>query len=78
MGVIILLLIAGSVVEQLCGTTAAIRYVYAAPWTIVLWLCAAVSGMTLLLRTQWQQWGTILLHMAFVVILGGALVRFSC
>ncbi|MBR1480788.1 MAG: cytochrome c biogenesis protein CcsA [Paludibacteraceae bacterium] len=74
MGVIILLLIAGSVVEQLCGTTAAIRYVYAAPWTIVLWFGAALSGMTLLLRTQWRQWGTILLHMAFVVILGGALV----
>ncbi|MBQ8101071.1 MAG: cytochrome c biogenesis protein CcsA [Paludibacteraceae bacterium] len=74
MGVIILLLIAGSVVEQLFGTDAAVRYVYTAPWTIVLWTGAALSGMAYLLTERvYKQWVTALLHFSFVVILGGAL-----
>ncbi len=78
MGVIILLLIAGSAVEQIYGTAVAIRYVYAAPWTIVLWALAAISGMVYLVSCFKSRLNaslfTFLLHFSFVVILGGAMV----
>ncbi len=75
MGVIILLLIAGSIVEQFCGTAAAVKYVYTAPWTICLWGAAAVSAMIYMSSVRmYRQVITCLLHFSFVVILGGALV----
>ena len=78
MGVIILLLIAGSVVEHIYGTAFAVRYVYTAPWTIALWTLATVSGLAYLVtifRTKgWENLFTFLLHFSFVVILAGAMI----
>lgn len=76
MGVIILLLIAGSVVEQIYGTAFAVQYIYTAPWTIALWMLAAVSGLAYICSTpMWkQQIVTFVLHFSFVIILGGAMV----
>lgn len=39
-GLVVLLLITGSVIEQIYGTEHAMKYVYTAPWTIILWLLA--------------------------------------
>lgn len=75
MGIVILLLIAGSVVEQICDTDVAVRYVYTAPWTIVLWATAALSATAYMLSVRmYKQLMTCLLHFSFVVILGGALI----
>ena len=74
MGVIILLLIAGSIVEQFYGTAVAIKYVYTAPYTIALWALATIGGITQLVKTELKQWATILLHFSFVVILAGSLL----
>ena len=76
MGAIILLLIAGSVVEQIYGTVPATHYVYAAPWTIALWAMAAISGIVYLCTTPMprEQFITFLLHFSFVVILAGAMI----
>ena len=74
-GIIVAVLMAGSVVEQICGTAVAREYVYAAPWTIALWVAAAVSGMAYMCVVRlYRQVVTFLLHFSFVVILGGALV----
>lgn len=75
MGIIIILLITASVLEQFIGTEAVIRYVYAAPWTIALWTLTVVSAIYYLcVRRVWRTPFTFLLHFSFVVILGGALV----
>jgi len=79
MGVMILMLIAGSVVEQIYGTAAAVRYVYTAPWTIILWAITALSGLAYLiynlkLSTLNSKLSTFFLHFSFVIILGGAMV----
>ncbi len=76
MGVILLLLIAGSVVEHIYGTAFAAHYIYTAPWTIALWAAAAISGMVYICTTpMWRtQIITFLLHFSFVVILAGSLI----
>ena len=75
MGVIILLLIAGSITEQLAGTEAAVRYVYSAPWTICLWAAAVVCALAYMFTVRmYKHIITCLLHFSFVVILGGALI----
>lgn len=76
MGAVVLLLVVAGFVEKLCGTEVAVRYVYAAPWTIVLWALAALSALLCLCfcgmhRTQVV---TFLLHVSFVVVLAGALL----
>ncbi len=75
MGVIILLLIAGSITEQLAGTDIAVRYVYSAPWTICLWAAAVISALAYMFTVRiYKHVITCLLHLSFVVILGGALI----
>jgi len=75
MGLVIILLITASVLEQFIGTEAVIRYVYTAPWTIALWLLTVVSALYYLCaRRVWRTPFTFLLHFSFVIILGGALV----
>ena len=75
MGIVILLLIAGSVVEQICGTAAAVKYVYVAPWTITVWAATVVCAFAYIFTTKmWrQQLATFMLHFSFVVILAGAM-----
>ena len=75
MGVVILLLITGSVVEQICGTAVAVKYVYTAPWTIALWTLTVVCAVAYICTTRMLQTQvvTFCLHFSFVVILAGAM-----
>lgn len=77
MGLIVVLLIAATISEQLYGTDFAVRYFYTAPWAIVLWALAVVFGSWHLFRTvghcSFRSLTIYLLHFSFVVILGGAL-----
>lgn len=77
MGLIVVLLIAATVAEQLHGTDFAVRWFYTAPWTIVLWALAVVFGIWHLCNTihtfTFRSFTIYLLHFSFVVILAGAL-----
>ena len=77
MGGISVLLVAAAFVDKLCGTAAAIKYVYAAPWTIVVWVVAVVFGVSYIVHErktgQISIW-VFLLHLAFPVILAGAMI----
>lgn len=77
MGLIVVLLIAATVAEQLRGTDFAVRWFYTAPWTIVLWALAVVFGIWHLCNTihtfTFRSFTIYLLHFSFVVILAGAL-----
>lgn len=77
MGLIVVLLIAATIAEQLRGTDFAVRWFYTAPWTIALWALAVVFGVWHLCNTihtfTFRSFTIYLLHFSFVVILAGAL-----
>ena len=72
---VILMMAAATIVEKLYGTDTAFRTVYHSPVFIALWALTAISGVLHMIRR-----GTIkkpaifFLHIAFVLILAGALI----
>ena len=72
---VILMMAAATVVEKLYGTETAFRHFYHSPVFIVLWAVTAISGVMLLIRRGTiKKPATFFLHMAFVLILAGALL----
>ncbi len=77
MGVIAVLLVSATIVEKLCGTETAVRYFYTAPWTIALWALAVLFGgwyVIAAFRSGGMRWSVFGIHLAFVVILLGAML----
>jgi hypothetical protein len=73
--VIILMMAAATVIEKLTGTERAFSLVYHSPVFIVLWAVAAISGLLLLIRRGTiRKPATFMLHLAFILILAGALI----
>lgn len=74
-GLLVCALMAGTFVEQLCGTEVALRTVYHAPWFVALWVLAAAGGLVWLSRRlSLRRWTVWLWHLSLVVILLGAFV----
>ena len=72
---VIVMMMAATVLEKLQGTSAALRLVYHSPVFIALWAVGAVTGLAWLLsRGVAKRRATLLLHLALVLILAGALV----
>lgn len=66
---------AATIVEQLFGAATARRYIYGSPWFWCLWAAMAGLGLrTTLRRRLWRSPGTFLVHVAFLVVLCGALL----
>ncbi len=77
MGVIAVLLVIATVVEKLCGTEMAVHWFYTAPWTIALWALAVLFGGRYVIaafRSGGMRWSVFGIHLAFVVILLGAML----
>ncbi len=75
MAILILMMMAATFVERFHGADTAQRVIYHHPVFIALWAVAAISGLTLLLRRLGTKRPvTLLLHVALVLILAGALV----
>lgn len=73
--IITVVLMAATVMEKLHGTAYAIEYIYCADWMIALWGTGTLSAIVYLLqRKLHRQPATLCLHIAFAVILAGALV----
>jgi ABC-type transport system involved in cytochrome c biogenesis permease subunit len=68
------MMMAGTVIEKLHGTDAAAQAVYHHPVFFTLWAVTAVAGMAYLLRCSGKRPVVVLLHVAFLLILAGALV----
>ena len=84
MGILVGILISGTVVEQQAGSETAMRYCYAAPWTIALWCAAVLSGGTYIVGymrhrkthsplERVRQGAVFGIHLSFTVILAGAM-----
>ena len=71
---VIAMMMAGTVVERLHGTDAAAQAVYHHPVFFALWAVTAVAGMACLLRCSGKRPVVVLLHVALLLILAGALV----
>ena len=77
MGVIAVLLVIATIVEKLCGTEVAVRWFYTAPWTVALWALAVLFGgwyVVTAFRQGAMRWSVLAVHLAFVVILLGAML----
>lgn len=76
MAVLVGLLLAASVVELLTDAATARALFYTAPYTIALWAVMAASALWLLAKRLYcrRQRATLLLHVAFALILCGALL----
>lgn len=72
---VILMMAAATIIERLYGTDRALSIVYHNPVFIVLWAVSAISGVWMLIRRGTiRKPATFFLHIAFVLILAGALI----
>ena len=73
--ILITMMVAASVVEKFHGTETALSAIYHNPIFFALWAVLAASGMALLLRRGGaKRPATLALHLALLLILGGALI----
>ena len=73
--VLVLIMIVGSVLERFIGTTLVYNKVYTSPLTLAIWGIMAAFALGYLLRRKVQHMAlTFMLHISFLLILGGALV----
>ena len=73
--VITAILMVATIMEKLYGTEYALENIYCAHWMIALWTAATLSAIVYILqRKLHRQPVTLCLHLAFAVILIGALV----
>ena len=75
MGLVVAVLIAATIIGNLCGSPFAIENIYHSWWFIALWALLAVTAIVYILRTQ-RRGTLILLHASFVVVLLGGLLSF--
>lgn len=72
---VILMMAAATIIEKLYSTDRALSIVYHSPVFIVLWAVPAISGVWMLIRRGTiRKPATFFLHIAFVLILAGALI----
>lgn len=75
--VLVLLLGAATFVEQARGNAYASEHIYHSGWFCVLWgILVVVSVAWIVRRRLWQRLPVFLIHVAFVIILGGAATSF--
>lgn len=66
---------AATIVESALGTDTAHAFIYDAPWFYFLWGVIALSGLWLVVHKRlWHNMPVMLLHVAFIVILLGAMM----
>lgn len=64
-----------TLVEDACGSDVAHRLIYGSLWFRFMWAAVALSGLYLIyMKRLWRRPTLFLLHLSFLVILGGALV----
>ena len=72
---LVIVLMVGSVLEKVIGTSKVYEFVYTSPLTMVLWGVMTVCALGYLWRQKVQNIkATFALHLSFVLILAGALV----
>ena len=74
-GLLVVLMMAATGLEKKYGTDFAVRHIYASPYFVLCWGAMAVCSISYLVRRKvWKRASVFLLHVAFLVILSGALL----
>ena len=74
-GLVVAVLIAATIIGNLCGSPFAIENIYHSWWFIALWALLAVTAIVYILRTQ-RRGTLVMLHASFVLVLLGGLLSF--
>ena len=74
-GVLVTVLIAATLIDNVYGLSFAVGQIYHSPWFIALWALLAVTAMGYIMYTA-KRPSLVLLHASLVVVLLGALVSF--
>ena len=72
--VVVAVMAAATIVEKYLGTQFVAEHVYGAWWFSLLWGLLAAAGVCWLVKCRVRRFGTVVLHLSFVVILLGALL----
>ncbi len=76
-GAIIIIIASATFVEKWHGAELARDVIYHSPITITLWVLLVVNTVLVAIKRRWfyrKAWGTITLHLSFIVTLLGALI----
>ncbi len=74
-GVLVAVLVAATIIENIYGTTFVIDHIYHSVWFIALWAVTAVAAMVYIMRAS-RRATLVLLHASLVVVLLGAFASF--
>ena len=74
-GVLVAVLVAATIIENIYGTTFVIDRIYHSVWFIALWALLAITAMGYIMYTA-RRPSLVLLHASLVVVLLGAFVSF--
>lgn len=75
LGLTAICLVVATVVEKICGSDAALSFVYRSPWMTALWTVTAIaSAAELIARRRAMGSGSFMLHLALLLILAGAAI----
>ena len=69
---VIVLMATASIIENFEGTPFAHQYIYGSWWFNLSWALLAGFGIVYILKQRVRKWDILLLHLSFIVILGGA------
>ena len=74
LAIVVVAMMGATIVEKIHGTELVLSKIYTAPWMIALWGVSAVSALAYIVVCGiHRRWRILLLHLAFAVILAGAL-----
>jgi len=73
--VVVAVLATATIVERIYGTQVAASTIYGAWWFVALWALLAISAIVVIVKTKlYRRPFTLLIHLALLLILGGALI----
>ena len=73
-GILILMMANATITEKLYGSATAETYIYSSPFFIVLWIVTTVFSLAYMCKRHLgKRKATYALHLAFILILSGAL-----
>lgn len=74
LGIALLVLASGTILEKTMGTDFVHTHIYSSAFFVVLWAGVACSALAYIIRCKLhRRWATCLVHLAFLLILSGAL-----
>ncbi|MDL2319610.1 cytochrome c biogenesis protein CcsA [Alistipes sp. OttesenSCG-928-B03] len=77
LGCIIAVLVAATVIEKMYGTPFVVQKIYGSWWFVALWAMFAIAALCYMVKQKLQRRrGVFAMHLAFVLILVGALVTY--